>query len=97
MTNILTVNSSPKTEGSISRDLVERFVEHPGPDPPPHRLGAKIDQPGREIGVVGGSRRSGLMGNGRPGHGGKLDHDGGQDQGEFQDRMARHAGPFGEV
>ena len=49
MTNILTVNSSPKTEGSISRDLVERFVDKwraqntasvvardVGTTPPPH-------------------------------------------------------------
>ena len=49
MTNILTLNSSPKTEGSISRDLVERFVDKwraqniasvvardVGTTPPPH-------------------------------------------------------------
>jgi len=49
LTNILTVNSSPKTEGSISRDLVERFVDKwraqntasvvardVGTTPPPH-------------------------------------------------------------
>jgi FMN-dependent NADH-azoreductase len=49
MTNILTINSSPKTEGSISRDLVERFVDKwrahhtagvvardVGTTPPPH-------------------------------------------------------------
>ncbi len=49
MTNILTLNSSPKAEGSVSRDLVDRFVdawraESPvnvvardvGTTPPPH-------------------------------------------------------------
>ncbi len=49
MTNILTVNGSPKTEGSVSRDLIERFVDKwraentasvvardVGTTPPPH-------------------------------------------------------------
>ncbi len=49
MTNILTLNSSPKTEGSVSRDLIERFVDNwlandtasvvardVGTTPPPH-------------------------------------------------------------
>ena len=62
------------------RHPVERFVEHPGPDPPRHRLGAKIDQPGREIRVVGGSRRRGLMGKGRPGHGQQQDQGGDQNR-----------------
>lgn len=49
MTNILTLNGSPKTEGSVSRNLIERFVEKwraqntanvvardVGTTPPPH-------------------------------------------------------------
>ncbi len=49
MTNILTLNGSPKTEGSVSRDLIERFVDKwraesiasvvardVGTTPPPH-------------------------------------------------------------
>ena len=49
MTNILTLNGSPKTEGSVSRDLIERFVDKwcaeytasvvardVGATPPPH-------------------------------------------------------------
>ena len=49
MTNILTLNGSPKTEGSVSRDLIERFVDRwcaentvsvvardVGTTPPPH-------------------------------------------------------------
>ena len=49
MTNILTLNSSPKTEGSVSRNLIERFVDKwraestasvvardVGTTPPPH-------------------------------------------------------------
>jgi len=49
MTNILTLNSSPKAEGSVSRDLVERFLgawyaensaivvaRDVGANPPPH-------------------------------------------------------------
>ena len=83
------------------RNPVERRVEQRRPDPLGERFRAKIHQPGRKIGVVGGSRRFGLMGEGRADDEGQLrdqlDQNGRQDRGCFQGHMARHANPFDEA